>query len=131
MVEQGKIVVVSPVDIGFGQDGLQSLVELEEGVVLRTKKRRRRRSEVVTVNSAPNQKSSVGRVPQLWFAFGARMKIHTRGRPIWLFLGRYRLLVIKGTDGRYAFAVKMKMLVSKLFTVTQTPTQNILYCKCL
>lgn len=36
MVEQGKI--VSPVDIGFSQDGLQSLVELEEGVVLRTKK---------------------------------------------------------------------------------------------
>jgi len=40
--------------------------------------------------------------------------VKSRGRPIWFFLGRYRLLVIKGADSRYAF------------TVTQTPTQNIL-----
>jgi len=52
----------------------------------------------------------------------------TGGRPIWFFLGRYRyrLLVIKGTDSRYAFAIKMNILVSKLFRATQTPTQNIL-----
>ena len=38
MQSEGKHAVL-PVDVGFGQDGLQAIVELQEGVVLQIKKR--------------------------------------------------------------------------------------------